>query len=242
VKHAYNLVRIGKNVTFVEDRVGKDAGQMLSRLQMLGYGRVDEVRDGVSWETSTGSHSVIDKTRQLNGTGKGVREYRKSAESTMRQMLTARFASQVRDIDFLPESDLHEKVERVVIKEEFQGEVKGTKAMKLLRNRVIAKKRAWADEDAVKYPTSKLQGRNQAQSDHESRKRRKMNGGSHRVQESSDEEEGLHDEAKGDEETTNALVSLPEFLDENLTYFCQRIMFLSGLTMTNWRFPFVATS
>jgi len=197
---------MGKNVRFVEDRVGKDAGQMIARLQMLGYGRVDEVRDGVSWEDGAGSHAANDTNHQTNGTGKAAAGQRKSAETTMRQMLTARFASQVRDIDFLPESELHEKVEKEVIEEEFQGEVRGTKATKLLRNRVITKKRAWADDDAVRYPTSKVQGRKQASSEYDSRKRRKMNG-SHRVHESSDEEESSH-EAEEDEGTTSALVSL----------------------------------
>lgn len=171
---------------------------MLSRLQMLGYGRVDEIRD-LEVSSSAGS-DLNEDTMLVNGTAKAAKSKRKEAENTMRQVLTARFAAQVRDMDFYPQSDLNEKAERIVIKEEFHGEAKGTKAQKLLRSRVIVKKRAWADDDAVKYPTTQNSRSHSSSRAPDSRKRRKLNGGSRRLEDSSEEEENPDDEEEEEEE------------------------------------------
>lgn len=189
---------------FTEDRLGKDAGQMMSRLQALGYGRVDEVRDGTPEDSNALAH---DNPIQINGAGKGAAKERKAAENCMRQLLTARFASQVRDIDFLPESDLQERAERIVIKDDFQGDAKGTKAQKLLRIKVILKKRAWADDDAVKYPTSKNSRSQTPHANNDARKRRKLNGGTHRDEDASEEDNSSDEDTEETAGTTSPLVT-----------------------------------
>ncbi|KAI9836205.1 MAG: hypothetical protein M1819_001542 [Sarea resinae] len=163
-KSAYALVRAGKMIKLAEDRFGEAAGGVVSNLHLLGHARVGDLAAAYGVAGGKRKGTVNGEAYHLNGQGlpngtskeqessKGLTQIttRGQLHSTIHVLLQAGYVSQVRDEVFRPPADNRLEAERVVRRDQFNGELKsGAKEKDSFERAVIKKLKQWRDGEEM---------------------------------------------------------------------------------------------
>ncbi len=201
MQNAYDLVRLGKTITLVENYSSKEVGIVITNLQVLGYAGVSNIvpsRLQINGHhrnppEKPALHSVNNGGLSVNGlSGKitskfnenNVQPSNTSAED-LKQTLSSRYVELVRETDFMPEAEFNAEIERIVQHEEYDdAPIAGTKMFAEFRRAVLQRKNRWKSDDRptmggmsefVRPP--KTPRGSKAPIEASSRKRRKLMGG-----------------------------------------------------------------
>ena len=152
-QHAYDLVRSGKIIKFVEDRFGEKAGGIISNLLLLGHTKVNDLSDAygvtnkkansdaelkhVSGNGISNGNGLINGDALTDGDGlaNGVDEAHDTSKteshidsrgqlhSILHQLLHSGWIVPVQESHFWPPAEHHNEAEVFVISTHFEGKV-----------------------------------------------------------------------------------------------------------------------
>ena len=151
-QHAYDLVRSGKIIKFVEDRFGEKAGGIISNLLLLGHTKVSDLSDaygvtnkkvnsdvelkhdsgngisnGDALTNEDGLASGVDEAHDVSKTENHIHS-RGQLYSILHQLLHSGWIVPVQELHFWPSAERHNEAEVFVISTHFEGKVpKGPK-------------------------------------------------------------------------------------------------------------------
>lgn len=156
--HAYALVRAGKIVKMVEDRLGEPAGGLVSNLLLLGHAKISDLADAYGVSKQNGA--VDSASLHVNGNGvanghdtnaaaEKAQNHVKTLDDLhklLRQLLDTGFIIPVRRRHFHPVADLRNEAERIIKHTIFAGQVKGKQIQEMEKevNKLLKK---WRDEE-----------------------------------------------------------------------------------------------
>ena len=149
---AYALARSGKIVELVESRFGKLAKDVIQNLLLLGHTKVSDLAD--AYETankpytnghgkeSTGTNGVngVDGEHEINISSPGQLDY------VLTQLLQSGFVQPVIERMFRSPTDTHNLVEKVILRDIYGGQTKGTRQKAELKIKVRNQLKSWRDD------------------------------------------------------------------------------------------------
>jgi DNA-directed RNA polymerase III subunit RPC3 len=163
-QHAYDLVRSGKIIKFVEDRFGEKAGGIISNLLLLGHTKVSDLSDaygvtnkkansdaelkydGDALTNEDGLANGVDEAHDVSKTESHI-DSRGQLYSILHQLLHSGWIVPVQELHFWPSAEHHNEAEVFVISTHFEGKVpKGPKKVPDFARLLKERKRKNRDE------------------------------------------------------------------------------------------------
>ncbi|KAF2085755.1 hypothetical protein K490DRAFT_10284, partial [Saccharata proteae CBS 121410] len=181
-KHAYALVRSGKVIKFIEDRLGASAGGVAANLLLLGHAKINDLAE--AYGVAQKHDSAIDlEAHHINGTGlqngtdindgaavkpQNHVNSREDLHRILQQLLDAGFVTPIRVRHFQPDADQHVDAMRIAKYRKFPNqEVKGAKMEKAVASEAWVVRRKFRDEpdrrateDTINQPRKRMKAGN----------------------------------------------------------------------------------